>query len=284
MKFLRTWLTMLAPVIALVWSAPIEAASPVWKVTGPQGGTLYLGGSVHALRRSDYPLPQAFDRALAESARLVFEVEQNPRDAQKLLQSGEYPKGDSLKNHVDPRTYAYVAKVFGLLGVPENKFASYRPWLLTMMLSSPSLRGLSADLGVEGHLSKRARASKKPVSGLVSMEEHLSVFTGLNERQSEAVLLLTFIPSASGSYPTMINAWKRGDAEALWRIGTAGYADYPAFGERLLEARNRAWIPKIEGFLRSAQTYFVVVGVGHMGGPEGLLPLLRKRGYKIEQL
>src|ERR1051325_11162074 len=36
------------------------ASSCVWKVTGPGGGTMYLGGSVHALRKSDYPLPAAY--------------------------------------------------------------------------------------------------------------------------------------------------------------------------------------------------------------------------------
>src|ERR1700682_1298550 len=42
--------------------APIQAASCVWKVSGPNGGTLYLGGSIHALRKVDYPLPLAFNR------------------------------------------------------------------------------------------------------------------------------------------------------------------------------------------------------------------------------
>jgi hypothetical protein len=31
-------------------------------------------------------------------------------------------------------------------------------------------------------------------------------------------------------------------------------ADFPSFGERLLNARNRNWIPKIESDLRSGQT------------------------------
>ena len=52
----------------------------------------------------------------------------------------------------------------------------------------------------------------------------------------------------------------------------------------MVEARNRNWIPKIEGYLRSGQTYFVVVGAAHMGGPSGVLALLRERGFKIEQL
>ena len=60
--------------------------------------------------------------------------------------------------------------------------------------------------------------------------------------------------------------------------------ELPAMGERLLGARNRAWVPKIEGYLRSGQSYFVVAGAAHMGGSEGLLALLQARSYKIEQL
>jgi uncharacterized protein YbaP (TraB family) len=42
-------------------------------------------------------------------------------------------------------------------------------------------------------------------------------------------------------------------------------------------------IPKIEGYLRSGKTYFVVVGAGHIGGQNGLVAMLRARGYNIEQ-
>lgn len=275
---------ILAASVALLAAAQARAASPVWKITDTNGGTLFLGGSMHALRKSDYPLPSAFEQAFAKSDRLVFEDEEGKAESDKIFKSGEYPRGDSLKNHVDPRTYAYVIKFFGLLGVPEAQVAKYRPWALTLMLWSPSLRGLSHDLGVEGHFGQRARKKKMPVSGLVSAREHLSVFTGLSDRQSEGVLLLTFIPRDTGSYSDTIKAWKRGEADRLWRETHDAFSDYPAFGERILEARNRAWMPKIEGFVRSGHTYFVIVGMGHLGGPEGLLRLLKKRGYRVEQL
>ncbi len=251
----------------------------MWKVTDGKGGTLYLGGSIHALRRTDYPLPPAFEVAFKKSDRLVFEDEEGKKEAAQIFKAAEYPRGDSLKKHVDPRTYAYVIKVFSLLGVAEAAVAKYRPWALTMMLWSPS-----NDLGVDGHFLKRARAAGKPVSGLVSTREHYAVFTGLTDRQAEGVLLLNFIPRESASFDQMISAWKRGDADRLWREAHDGYADYPAFGERLLEARNRRWMPKIEGYLHSGKNYFVIVGMGHLGGPGGLLKLLGQRGYQLEQL
>src|SRR4029077_5984837 len=37
------------------------------------------------------------------------------------------------------------------------------------------------------------------------------------------------------------------------------------------------------GYLRSGKTYFVVAGAAHMGGANGVLALLRHRGYRFEQ-
>ena len=82
----------------------------------------------------------------------------------------------------------------------------------------------------------------------------------------------------------MVKAWRRGDAEAVNHMLREEFRDFPSLGRRLIDARNRNWLPKIEGYLRSGKTYFVVVGAGHMGGPSGLLAMLRARGYTIEQL
>ena len=280
------WLIVIS--LAAIYSASRADAASVWKVTAPAGGTIYLGGSVHALKITDYPLPSAYNRAFDASTRLVFEVDRKAlTDSSKGLEkAGEYPKGDSLKNHVDPRTYAYLRRLFGLMKVPQEKIDRFRPWFLALLLQAPSLQGMSEDLGVEGFLTRRAQANNKPISGLETAREHMEIFSGLSDRQSEAMLLLLFIPmdNAKGEGSQLLQAWRRGDADGETRTFTEGFRDFPSLGNRLLAARNRNWIPKIEGYLRGGQTCFVVVGAAHMGGPNGVLALLRGRGYKIEQL
>jgi len=261
------------------------ASSCVWKVTGPGGGTMYLGGSVHALRKSDYPLPAPYERAFDASSRLVFENDPKAgsREAKELIRAGTYSKGDALKNHVDPRTYAYIRRFFALVNVPETEFAKYRPWLLNVMLSSPSYQNWQ--LGVERFLERRAAEKSKPMSGLESPKEHNAVFVDLNDRESEALLLILFINAAhEGSSVSMINAWRRGDAETLHRVLVDSFQDFPSLARRLVDVRNQNWLPKIDGYLRSGKTCFVVVGAGHTGGSNGLLALLKARGCKIEQL
>ena len=219
---------------------------------------MYLGGSVHALRSSDYPLPAAYNRAFDASSRVVFENDPKAgsREAKELVRAGTYPKGDPSK---------------------------YRPWLLNVLLSSPSYEHWQ--LGMERYLQRRAAAKSKPVSGLESPKEHNAFFVDLNDRESEALLLILFVNAArEGPSASMISAWRRGDVETLNRILRESFQDFPSLARRLVDVRNQNWLPKIDGYLRSGQTYFVVVGAGHMGGPNGLLALLKARGCKIEQL
>jgi hypothetical protein len=289
--FLRNLLIQFGCVLALSWAGAPEghAASCVWKVTSEGGGTIYLGGSVHALRSKDYPLPAAYDRALDASSRLILETDATSMKGtvKSLREGGEYPKGDSLKNHVDPRTYQYVRHFFALNNVSEEKFGRYRPWFIDLMLESPASE--NSRLGVEQYLTSHAQAKHKPVGGLENAQEHAAPFLGLSDKQSEALLLVFFInvgraKAAGNGNENVMSAWRRGDTDTLAADMREAYQDFPAFNDRLINDRNRRWIPKIEEYLKSGQTVFVVAGAGHFGGNDGVLALLRGRGYHIEQL
>ena len=277
-------LCVLACGLAIATGLPEVQAASVWKVTGPNGATIYLGGSVHGLDSTDYPLPSAYNRAFDASSALVIEDDPDVsrRTVDRFFKSGFYPKGDSLKNHVDPRTYDYLRRFFALTQVPEAELAKRKPWMLIMMLWSPSTN----DLGVESFLIRRAHANSKPIFGLESFREHAEIISGMSDKQAELVLLQTFIPQAPGTdeHKEMMAAWRSGDADAIARFQRDSLRDLPSFGERLISARNRAWIPKIEGYIRERHTYFVVAGAAHLGGRDGLLAILRSRNYRIEQL
>jgi hypothetical protein len=172
------------------------------------------------------------------------------------------------------------------MGAKDEKFAQFRPWGIIMLLWSPELNGLSSDLGIEGFLQRRARANGKSISGLETFQEHLTIISGLTDRQAEAVILITFIPQADPKEEgaRLLAAWRRGDVDSLTSLSRTQYAEFPAFGRRILDDRNRNWVPKIEQNLASGHAYFVVVGAAHLGGPNGLLALLKARGYQVAPL
>src|SRR5205085_8081775 len=158
MRLVDARLFVLAAVLGCV--ASMANAASVWKVTNGNGGTVYLAGSIHALRKSDCPLPQAYNRALDASGNIAMEVDEEAvvQASNSIAKAGEYPRNDNLKKHVDPRTYAYLKRLLGLLGIPPEKFSRYRPWYLALLLEAPSLHGRSDKLGVEQYLIGRAHA------------------------------------------------------------------------------------------------------------------------------
>ncbi len=273
--------------LALLTAAQAQGAACVWKVTDESGRVLYLGGSWHALRSSDYPLPREYDQAFAASDRLVFEVDPRnlDRSGSEMLKAGEYPKTDSLKNHVDPRTYDYLRRFFNLSSVPEKKWNRYRPWFIAMVLQSPSLHGLSPSLGVEAHYRAKAESARKLITGLETTEDQLAIFSKMDPETSEAMLLLTFVPGdGKRNLKGAFDAWRRGDADYLASAMAEEYKDFPAITERVLNMRNRRWLPQLANDLASGQTYFVIVGAGHLGGPNGVVSLLRGQGKKVVPL
>jgi uncharacterized protein YbaP (TraB family) len=94
---------------------------------------------------------------------------------------------------------------------------------------------------------------------------------------------LTELDSQQNSVAAMINAWKTGDAAALEKMSLSSFDGYRGAYSSLIVERNNNWVPQIEACMAKPQPCFVVVGAAHLIGPDGLLTLLKKKGYKIEQ-
>ncbi|HIF75084.1 MAG TPA: hypothetical protein EYG31_11430 [Porticoccaceae bacterium] len=58
----------------------------------------------------------------------------------------------------------------------------------------------------------------------------------------------------------------------------------PELYASLLRGRNLNWIPQIDKMLADEDVEFVLVGAAHLVGNDGLLELLKARGYKVSQL
>ena len=107
------------------------------------GSKLYIGGTIHLLRKEDYPLPDVFEQAYKDSARLVFELppgsEGDGEVVLRMQQMGTYAEGDDLGQHVCAETLNKVFKWADKNSFPRVVITRMRPWLLapTMMMSQP---------------------------------------------------------------------------------------------------------------------------------------------------
>jgi uncharacterized protein len=266
------------------------AKSTLWQVQGERN-SVYLLGSIHVLPASAYPLHPALQRAFNQSQRIVFEVDLNTVSQEAVLREfeaiGIYPPGDSLANHVSPRTIKLVKNVLAKLGISYEKAKRFKPALLGELITSryTELAGFREDLGVDRYFYAQAKDFRKPVLGLETVRDQAKVLSS-DDREGEARLIeaITSLPTAKIILDELVDAWKAGEINTLDRLLNQDEWSDPKTFETMFSRRNRKWLPQIEKFLRGDSNYLVIVGSGHLVGDHGLIRALQERGYHIKQL
>jgi uncharacterized protein YbaP (TraB family) len=275
------------------WSGQGAAATRnfLWKATSRQG-VVYLVGSVHLLTKDYYPLSPALDDAYKDSDLLVEEVDMGEMlapDAQmQMVMRGMLPAGQSLEKVVAPATMTLVTKTVADLGVAIDPLKQFKPWMLALYLLGLEWQkaGFDADLGLDKHFYDRAKTDGKPVQALETLEYQVARFDEMPMDQQDHLLSesLKELGTERASVTALADAWKAGDAPAVERIVLQDVENDPAMYQRLLVDRNRNWFPAIDALLNRPAHAFVVVGAAHLIGPDGLLQMLRAKGYAVEQM
>jgi uncharacterized protein YbaP (TraB family) len=269
---------------------PATGKSFLWKVQSGQK-VLYLAGSVHALGADSYPLSTAYESAFNSSGTLVEEI--NLAEAEQLaaapllLSKGLYTDGRTFESAVAKDTATLVATRLKNTGIPMEMIRTMKPWMVMLLITAFEAQkaGLDAALGLDKYFFDKARAASKPVLALETAESQIDRFDKMPESLQEQMLrsTLTELDSQQNSVAAMINAWKTGNAAALEKMSLGSFDGYRGAYTSLIVERNNNWVPQIEACMARPQPCFVVVGAAHLIGPDGLLTLLKKKGYQIEQ-
>jgi len=273
--------------------------SCVWRVTNAKA-PFYLVGSIHALSKSDYPLPSPYEIALRDSRRFVFEFDPNQHAEfeKKFEAAAKYPPGQDIRSKIDPELLGWLRK--NILTVkPDSRrgkreqvagFDSqlrYKPWWIAQHLAArASYSKSSSSHGLDNYFVDRAKTAGKEIGGLESVDEHVAVMGGMSDRDAEFMLrdALTQPTDGAKEFSRMYKAWRRGDTGALWAGDARLRNQAPRIAARLVEDRNMKWVSRIEAELKTGKPTAIVAGALHFSGPRSVIALLQKRGYEIEQL
>jgi uncharacterized protein YbaP (TraB family) len=264
----------------------------LWKVQSSHS-TVYLLGSIHFLKEDVYPLNQAIEDAYDSSDRLVVEADVNDLDkldVKTLADKAFYRNDDRVEKHVSPETYRLIRQESKTLDMPIELIQMQKPWFLALSFEATELMRLGYDpqYGVDFHFLTRARG-KKEILELESLDEQLSLLSGYSDKEQEQFLLYTLntLSSMAGQVESMVRAWTSGDAQALESIIADAVQPDTSLApvlEKLFDERNVKMASKIEEYLNSNGTYFVIVGAGHLVGKKGIVELIKSMGYVVEQL
>ena len=268
----------------------VQADAPVWKVVKGKHH-LYIGGTIHVLSKSDYPLPAAFETAYNQSAMLVFETDtrklQTPEFQATLMRKVVYSDGRNLKMVLNDTTFQKLENHLVSRGIPINNFMKFKPGMVALTLTIIELQRLGLmGTGVDEFFSLRAINDRKTVSQLETVQEQLELISSLGDGQENEIINHTLQETQQlpALMQTMKAAWRKADTVTLENIILTPFKkDFPKVYNRVVVKRNDAWLPKIESLLQTDEVEFILVGALHLIGKEGVLAKLKNRGYTIQE-
>jgi len=281
---------LLALVLAGGAAAQTRGHSFLWKVQSG-ANVMYLAGSVHALTADAYPLNPVYQRAFDASSVLVEEIDLAEADPLAgglgLLAKGMYTDGRTFSSAVSRETAALVAEKLKGPPLALELIQPMKPWMVTLMLEALGAQsaGLDPELGLDKHFYNLATDGRKQVIGLETVQYQIDRFDKMPDAMQEQLLRseLAEMETEKTSLRTLLTAWQSGDAAAIEKMLLMSFTDNPAAYNSLITERNRNWMPQLDACLKRSTPCFVIVGAAHVVGPQGLLALLRQRGYQIEQ-
>jgi uncharacterized protein YbaP (TraB family) len=274
---------------SLILSLTSSAETSIWQVSNGKN-TVYLGGTFHMLKPSDYPLPKEFLDIYEKVEWLVFETDitqlETDEFQQKFIKAMSLPNGQILADQLSPKAYAGLIRYAAKNDIDTGPLQHFRPQMIALIISLKELRkfGLTAE-GVDNFIGDKALVDKKTITELESIDEQINYIATMGEGNESALILQTLddIKDFSHDLTIMKDAWRSGNNKVLFETGIKPMMEsYPKVYQSLLVDRNNNWLPKIERLIDQPKEKFILVGALHLIGEDGLLQQLKNRGYQIE--
>lgn len=239
------------------------------------------------LRASDYPLPLEYDRAYSDSEIVVFEtdLEQNDLIINKLYL--KMLSDEHISKMLSDRVYARLVDYTHRKKIDLEPIGHMKPWAVGLVLMLHSFADIGLDeAGIDMFYLLKAIDDNKERLILESIDEQLDVITALDADGANEYIdyVIDDLDRVQEMFDEIVSSWREGDLETLKTEQLDYIKQSPNQYKILIKDRNKKWLSKIDSYFRDKKSLFVLVGLLHLAGEDGLLEELDRLGYSIEQL
>jgi uncharacterized protein YbaP (TraB family) len=245
----------------------------------------YLYGTFHLVCPADLKFTPSITKAMSESKQLYLEIDMDaPALQTTLMTSMMFTPGKSLRDFMSADDYAVLDRYLAqTLGTGLSQLGMLKPVALLgfMYRGLLSCEPVSYDL----EFAEIAGRENKEILGFETIEQQIALFDKVPiEIQAKGLAEIARKPNeAREEITTLLAAYKAQDLPQLMKLTRESEFDKddPEFMDEILARRNANWIPVIEKAAQQKSTFFAF-GAAHLGGPAGVVNLLRARGYSVK--
>lgn len=254
--------------------------------------TVYLLGSIHIGKESYYPMADVIEDAYKKSDYLVSEIDMENVTIDDLMSKALFTGSGNLKSTLKQENYLFLKHFFDSVGLMPMMYDRFKPWYAIVMYQGLNINtdnDISNEYGVDLYFQNKARIDSLPILEIETVADQIYYLMKLGDYADDIIEMEQESTGNQGNIEmqNLMDAWERGDEQALMKYFIDVDENYPKMRElmqQLIDERNIKMTKKIEEYLATNKTYFVVVGAGHPIGEKGIINLLKKTNkYKIER-
>lgn len=277
-------------IVLFLLTSLLYSKSSVWKIE-KGNDVIYVGGTIHILKKSDYPLPKEFEKAYGKSDKIYFETDLNAplqQDFQKkLLMKMQLENGKKLSTVLSATTYKRLKEFVSSYNLKIENFEQFKPIMVIQTLTMVELQRIGVNMpGVDYYFNMRALNDGKKVGKLETVDAQLTFLSDMGKGNEDNLVnkSLDDFKKTGELVGDITRFWKNGDEEKLGEFFLKEMKNkYPKVYQTLLVDRNNDWLPIIKSMFGNDEKEFVLVGTAHLLGQDGIIEKLKKEGYKIER-
>jgi uncharacterized protein YbaP (TraB family) len=278
----------LAVLALLLLARPALALPSLWVVHGPDCD-ITLFGSVHVLPEGTIWEPPALATALDQADELWFEIPVDDGGLQQAVQAARaralLPPGQSLTQLMSAAAERRLEAIARTNKLSMPTLDRMQPWFADMLVSSFAYAKLGAkqDAGVEESLAKAAPKARRMAFETAQQQIGMVADAPLAVQVASLESSLKEADQDPDEYRNLVADWLKGDGKALYRHEVLTLKrETPELFDRLIVQRNAAWTDILTERLKGRGHVVVVVGAGHLVGPEGVPARLRALGFVVD--
>jgi uncharacterized protein YbaP (TraB family) len=266
-----------------------EEKSLCWEISGNGlSKPSYLFGTIHLIPKKDLVISDNARKAFETCSTLAMEVdlEMDKETKEKVANSTIIPDNKTVEDLLTKEEWEYLQKYMkdsaDMSGIKITIFKRVKPFYLSSIILKEMI---SDEESYEETFGKMADKRKMKKVGLELITEQLALLDSVPMEQQVKSLMegISNGKSPKREYQKLINIYKNQDLNGMSIMMKEEAPGIDQFEERFLNRRNRNWIPKMEEMAKKESTFFAV-GAGHLGGDQGVISLLRKKGYTVKPI
>jgi len=270
--------------ISMNASAQSSGSSLLWEISGNGlASPSYLYGTFHMLCANDYTISEVIKQKLLGTRKLYLEVDITKPGIQQELMMQMKLTETSLDKEMGA-DFQQVDQAFQkIAGISLNMFKQFKPFVSTSMLTLQTL-DCPDKIQPETILSGIAKNAKISIEGLESVADQVAAINAqpLDSQLHAFKKMVLEFDFSKKEMRELVRVYQLNHTDSIYAY-MKNQSMSNDFEQHMLIRRNRNWIPKIISAMHESPAFFAV-GAGHLGGQEGVLALLRDKGYQLKPL